>query len=211
MWYNLAMVDSEPVDTPMTSPVRPKSKAAPDLRPLILLLLALTVIAALLFVLNRPAAPPPEPTPAATVGFEAAELTAPTADAVAKAAPGVRSTPTPTPRRAATATPTRSVRRTATATPADRLPTISASKLPAEARATLRLIEAGGPYPYRQDDGIFGNREGLLPKRPNGYYREYTVETPGSPDRGARRIVAGEGGERYYTDDHYASFRRIIL
>lgn len=82
--------------------------------------------------------------------------------------------------------------------------------LPAEARQTLALIKAGGPFPYQQDGRVFGNREGLLPKRERGYYREYTVKTPGAKDRGARRIVAGRGAEYYYTDDHYRSFRRII-
>jgi len=82
--------------------------------------------------------------------------------------------------------------------------------LPAEARQTLALIKAGGPFPYQKDGSVFGNREALLPKRERGYYREYTVKTPGAKDRGARRIVAGRGGEYYYTDDHYRSFRRII-
>ncbi len=82
--------------------------------------------------------------------------------------------------------------------------------LPAEARITLTLIDQGGPYPYRQDDGTFQNREGILPDRDQGHYREYTVDTPGSPDRGARRIVAGADGERYYTDDHYESFREVV-
>ena len=86
----------------------------------------------------------------------------------------------------------------------------STSALPAEARQTLALIKAGGPFPYQQDGRVFGNREGLLPKRERGYYREYTVKTPGAKDRGARRIVAGRGAEYYYTDDHYRSFRRII-
>jgi ribonuclease T1 len=85
-----------------------------------------------------------------------------------------------------------------------------ASALPAEARQTLALIKAGGPFPYQKDGSVFGNREGMLPKRERGYYREYTVKTPGAKDRGARRIVAGRGGEYYYTDDHYRSFRRII-
>ena len=74
---------------------------------------------------------------------------------------------------------------------------------------TLALIRAGGPYPYRQDDGVFGNREGLLPRQPSGYYREYTVVTPGSDDRGPRRIIFGADGDRYWTADHYASFRQI--
>lgn len=83
--------------------------------------------------------------------------------------------------------------------------------LPPEAHATLDLIERGGPFPHRQDDGVFGNRERLLPPRPRGYYREYTVRTPGARDRGARRIVSGGDppGEYFYTDDHYRSFRRF--
>src|ERR671919_470877 len=87
---------------------------------------------------------------------------------------------------------------------------IRISELPAEARETLALIKAGGPFRYQRDGAVFGNREGLLPKRERGYYREYTVKTPGAKDRGARRIVAGRGGEYYYTHDHYRSFRRII-
>lgn len=85
----------------------------------------------------------------------------------------------------------------------------AAAALPSEARATLALIAAGGPFPYERDGSVFQNRERILPDEARGYYREYTVVTPGSDDRGARRIVAGAGGERYYTDDHYASFRRI--
>jgi ribonuclease T1 len=86
---------------------------------------------------------------------------------------------------------------------------IALAELPAEARATLALIKAGGPFPYRQDGGTFGNRENLLPRRDRGYYLEYTVKTPGARDRGAQRIVAGSGGEFYYTADHYRSFKRI--
>lgn len=83
--------------------------------------------------------------------------------------------------------------------------------LPAQARDTLALIESGGPFPYRQDGATFQNREQRLPQRESGYYREYTVETPGSPDRGARRIIAGGDppAEFFYTDDHYGSFRRF--
>lgn len=83
--------------------------------------------------------------------------------------------------------------------------------LPPEALETLRLIERGGPFPYRKDGTVFQNREGRLPQKPRGYYREYTVPTPGSPDRGARRIVAGGQPPEvfYYTHDHYRSFRRI--
>jgi len=89
------------------------------------------------------------------------------------------------------------------------------SALPIEARQTLALIKAGGPFPYSQDGKTFQNREKILPRRERGYYREYTVKTPGAKDRGARRIVGGRCGEYgcveyYYTDDHYRSFRRII-
>jgi len=86
-----------------------------------------------------------------------------------------------------------------------------ASGLPAEARDTLALIAKGGPFEHRQDGSVFQNREHRLPSRQRGYYREYTVETPGSDDRGARRIVTGGDppGEYWYSDDHYRSFRRI--
>jgi ribonuclease T1 len=86
------------------------------------------------------------------------------------------------------------------------LPVVAEEDLPDEARATLELIDAGGPYPYERDGVVFENREELLPDHPEGYYREYTVPTPGADDRGARRIVAGEGSEFYYTADHYRSF-----
>lgn len=82
--------------------------------------------------------------------------------------------------------------------------------LPPEAHDTLDLIEAGGPFPYPQDGTTFYNREGILPDQETGYYREYTVETPGLPHRGARRIVTGDSyQEDYYTADHYASFRLV--
>ena len=90
------------------------------------------------------------------------------------------------------------------------MPTIPFAQLPNEARETIQLIDQGGPFPYDRDGITFGNRERLLPIQPGGYYREYTVITPGSSDRGARRIVAGQRGELYYTDDHYESFKRVI-
>lgn len=82
-------------------------------------------------------------------------------------------------------------------------------QLPLEARETLALVKAGGPFPYAQDGRVFSNREKLLPPRAKGYYHEYTVRTPGARDRGARRIVVGSGGEYYYSGDHYRSFSRI--
>lgn len=92
---------------------------------------------------------------------------------------------------------------------------MSLAELPPEARKTEQLIRAGGPFPYTKDGMVFGNRERLLPSERRGYYREYTVDTPGSPDRGARRIVCGgkvatSPDACYYTQDHYASFRRIV-
>jgi ribonuclease T1 len=91
---------------------------------------------------------------------------------------------------------------------------VALAQLPEQARQTEQLIRRGGPFPYSKDGTVFGNRERLLPRHKRGYYREYTVKTPGSRDRGARRIVCG--GERpaapeacYYTADHYASFKRI--
>ncbi|HYT48425.1 MAG TPA: ribonuclease domain-containing protein [Burkholderiales bacterium] len=87
---------------------------------------------------------------------------------------------------------------------------ITLGELPAEASQTLRLIRQNGPFPFQRDGAVFVNREGRLPSRSRGYYREYTVKTPGAHERGARRIIAGRGGEYYYSDDHYRSFRRII-
>ncbi|HET7432364.1 MAG TPA: ribonuclease domain-containing protein [Nocardioides sp.] len=98
--------------------------------------------------------------------------------------------------------------------PSGQLPTIAVADLPPEARHTLALIDAGGPFPYEQDGVVFHNYEGVLPPERDGYYHEYTVETPGSDDRGARRIVTGSPGqgptEYYWTDDHYQSFERIL-
>ena len=99
---------------------------------------------------------------------------------------------------------------------------VHVADLPREARSPLELIKRGGPYPYDRDGVTFGNYEQRLPPQPRGYYREYTVPTPGLSHRGARRLVVGcdrrlpsrgtcgAGGEFYYTDDHYRSFRHII-
>src|SRR5262245_11313684 len=94
---------------------------------------------------------------------------------------------------------------------------VTVSELPREATDTLLLIKSGGPFPFRKDGIVFVNRERRLPLQPRGYYTEYTVRTPGRADRGARRIIAGKGstgspatgGEYYYSDDHYETFRRI--
>jgi ribonuclease T1 len=95
-------------------------------------------------------------------------------------------------------------------TPVSGLPTIRLADLPVPARQTVALIDQGGPFPYRQDGTVFNNAEGRLPARPTGYYREYTVTTPGSSDRGTRRLILGQRGDLYYTADHYATFRQVL-
>jgi ribonuclease T1 len=93
--------------------------------------------------------------------------------------------------------------------------TVSLATLPAQVQQTERLIRSGGPFPYSKDGSVFGNRERQLPSQARGHYREYTVTTPGAKDRGARRIVCGGRQAQhpeacFYTDDHYASFRRLV-
>lgn len=93
----------------------------------------------------------------------------------------------------------------------DALPTVRLADLPPEAAEVVTLIDAGGPYAHPDKDGSrFGNYEELLPIRPRGYYREYTVPTPGLDHRGGRRLVTGGAGELYWTDDHYSSFARVL-
>ena len=93
------------------------------------------------------------------------------------------------------------------------VPDVASTTLPTEAQTTLTLIARGGPFPYRRDGVVFGNREQRLPAQARGYYHEYTVPTPGSKTRGARRIICGGDvqsiAECYYTNDHYQTFRRI--
>jgi ribonuclease T1 len=93
------------------------------------------------------------------------------------------------------------------------LPDIAFARMPVEAQQAVTLIRQGGPFPFAKDGAVFGNYERLLPRRQRGYYREYTVKTKGAHDRGARRIVVGGeptvSRDLYYTDDHYASFKRI--
>ena len=93
--------------------------------------------------------------------------------------------------------------------------TIAAADLPVQGQRTYRLILQGGPFPHDKDGSVFGNRERLLPRERRGYYREYTVETPGARNRGTRRIVCGGAQTKvpdacYYTSDHYSSFRMIV-
>ena len=95
------------------------------------------------------------------------------------------------------------------------LQTVARAELPAQAQTMMTLIEQGGPFKYDKDGTVFGNREKILPARQRGYYREYTVKTPGERSRGARRIVCGGQQPRapdacFYTDDHYGSFRQIV-
>ncbi len=86
------------------------------------------------------------------------------------------------------------------------VPVQALSQLPPQAAQVWQLIQHGGPFPYRQDGVVFGNRERRLPPRQSGFYREYTVPTPGEHDRGARRLITGGAAELYYTGDHYSSF-----
>ena len=98
---------------------------------------------------------------------------------------------------------------TSRATPDSGLPTIAESRLPRVARDTLALVRAGGPFPFEEDGQTFQNREGILPDRKRGYYREYTVKEGTRGDRGPLRLVRGASGDLYWTDDHYDSFRQI--
>ena len=128
----------------------------------------------------------------------------PATPATPASAPSTIATPTSTP----TGVPGRSV---PDRSGHDEVPPIASIALPPEAADVLRRIAAGGPFEHRQDGGTFQNRERRLPRQPRGYYREYTVDTPGENDRGARRIVTGGDppSEYYYTDDHYRSFTRF--
>jgi ribonuclease T1 len=97
--------------------------------------------------------------------------------------------------------------------PPDNADQIAVADLPKEARQTLLLIRSGGPFPFEKDGTVFGNREKQLPKQRRGYYKEYTVKTPGARDRGAKRFIVGDepktSTEIYYTDDHYQTFKRL--
>ena len=114
---------------------------------------------------------------------------------------GPVSPPVPAGSTAASA-PVRSTAASAPAVDGSGLEAVPASSLPPEARETLALIARGRPYPYSRDGAVFSNFERLLPRKPSGYYKEFTVRTPGESDRGARRIVVGESGDKYYTPDH---------
>jgi ribonuclease T1 len=143
-------------------------------------------------------------TPNKTQQAASAETSVP---ADASAATATRRTQTP---KAANATTKPTQTQTAIPSTVDGLKTVSPADLPPEARQTLALIDSGGPFPYSRDGIVFQNREGILPKKSSSYYHEYTVVTPGSPDRGAKRMIAGSKGEIFYTEDHYVTFVRII-
>lgn len=185
-------------------------------------LVVLLMLFAFYYFYTRQPAPAPATAPTATPALAAADAaTAPPVQnsAAPTAIPATAPAPDPTvtvSAPTATSEP-QAVARGAKATPTrgppatiDGLPTITPDELPPEALETLALIDDGGPFPFSRDGIVFQNREGLLPRQPGGYYHEYTVITPGSSDRGARRIIAGEEGERYYTDDHYASFYVVV-
>ncbi|WP_405004476.1 ribonuclease [Kitasatospora purpeofusca] len=151
---------------------------------------------------------------ATATGRTAATATGPTATGSTATGPAAASTapvaPKPSaPRPSAPATPP------ATAAGAGWVPTdpaladVCRTRLPDQARDTLGLIAKGGPYPYRSDGIVFENRESRLPRKTSGYYHEFTVVTPGSGDRGARRVVTGDSGEQYWTADHYSTFQEI--
>lgn len=150
----------------------------------------------------QPSTPTKAPTAAKKATAQARKVATATSQPSATATR--KRAPTPTP---PSPTPTPPARRTAGVSG---LPTVRVEQLPREARRTIQLIDQGGPFPFDQDDTVFQNREGLLPRKARGYYREYTVITPGEDDRGPRRIVAGDRGELYYTDDHYDSFREVV-
>lgn len=133
--------------------------------------------------------------------------------ASSSSSPTVSRSSSPAPSTAPSSAPTAAPSTRATtgsSTDEDGIAYVDLADLPPEAAETVELIDAGGPFPYPGKDGsTFGNFEGVLPDRERGYYAEYTVETPGLDHRGARRIIAGDGGELYWTDDHYESFERI--
>jgi len=130
--------------------------------------------------------------PSAAASDQLASTSAPTVSGTAVVTATRKATPRPRPARI------------------DGLRVVYVNELPREAQRTIVLIKQDGPFPFAKDGSTFQNRERLLPIHPRGYYREYTVITPGEDDRGARRIVAGRGGELYYTADHYDSFVRVL-
>ena len=200
-----------------TSGGRP-GRTAP--RTLIGLLVALITAVVVWWTQGDGGTPTSEPTPSPTAGqtTTAEPTSGTTADSASPSAVPPASDPTagestggePPSSTTGTTDPTVSAPSPSGGTdPESGLPIVRVDDLPPEAAHTLELIDQGGPFPYDRDGVTFENREDILPAKESGYYREYTVETPGSQDRGARRIVAGDGGEFYWTQDHYSSFSRI--
>lgn len=126
------------------------------------------------------------------------------------AGPGASASSAPSASKSPRNPTTRAPSAAATRDPETGLRVVALSSLPRQAQQTVALIDRGGPFPYRQDGATFGNRERRLPSHPSGWYREYTVVTPGEDDRGPRRIVTGDDDRQvFYTADHYDSFVRV--
>ena len=156
------------------------------------LIVALGVVVFAVWLIQRGSDSEPSPSTTPSAPLTSSPLT-----------PGSGSTPVAT-------QPTVGPLSTGAQTPRSNLPTVGVADLPPSARDMVDRIRAGGPFRYAKDGAVFGNRERLLPQRPRGYYHEYTVDKPGSDDRGPWRIVAGDGGDLYWTKDHYDSFAQII-
>ncbi len=169
------------------------------------LLLLVVGVVALGLLAQRGAAPAggESAAAAASPGTVGATVAAP--DGTATTGPATARTTT----RATATRTTTAATSTATRDPYSGLPWVDVADLPEQARTVLATIDRGGPYAYDKDGTVFRNAEGRLPKAATGYYREYTVVLPGSPDRGPLRIVVGGGEYFYWTDDHYATFSRI--
>lgn len=176
---------------------RQQTRRTPTRRQLLGILALLVLVVVALVLISNSSGLPGDP---GTPGAAGPMTTAPTTTAPTTI--GISTKPSSNP---PTSSPTTGI------DPDSGLPFVAASALPQQARDTLALIASGGPYPFpRNDNQTYFNNNRVLPRHPSGYYREYTVITPGAKTRGARRIIAGEAGELYYTADHYDSFRRIL-
>jgi ribonuclease T1 len=175
--------------------------------PIGLAVVAFGIVLAVLLVIASARRAKTDPSATATTSPVAVSSLSPTGTGVASST----ATVAPTAARSSTTSRTTVPRTTTVSVTAPTgMRSVRISALPPEAQHTLQLIDAGGPFPYDQDGVVFQNREKLLPAKASGYYHEYTVVTPGSSDRGTRRVITGANGERYYTDDHYASFRWVV-
>lgn len=156
------------------------------------LIVAVGVVAFAVWLIQRGSDSEPSPSTTPSAPLTSSPLT-----------PGSGSTPVAT-------QPTVGPLSTGAQTPRSGLPTVGFAELPRPAQQVVGKIHAGGPFRYAKDGAVFSNRERLLPQRPRGYYHEYTVDKPGSADRGPWRIIAGDDGDLYWTQDHYDSFAQII-